>query len=174
MSAQLQNRIAICVKVPKEHFKYKMVFRITMITIVNTDTRTQQAINGEYKIYFKGLTFDWKLGYCYNKQFLSYLEKQDSFLLNGGADSEHCCISEVRAAKQRTLTYFVGYHCTADLLFDWFGFDQTCKSLSNSTQAKQLNHNQSNRRSAIQWYFPLRSMRVFSGPSYTNRFHDLS
>ena len=64
-----------------------MVFRITMITIVNTDTRTQQAINGEYKIYFKGLTFDWKLGYCYNKQFLSYLEKQDSFLLNGGADS---------------------------------------------------------------------------------------
>ena len=36
---------------------------------------------------------------------------------------------------QRTLTYFVRtsrYHCSADLLFDWFGFDQTCKSLSNS------------------------------------------
>ena len=35
--------------------------------------------------------------------------------------------------------------------FDWFGFDQTCKSES----AKQLNPNQSNKRSAIQsvlWY----------------------
>ena len=31
------------------------------------------------------------------------------------------------------------YQCTADLLFDWFGFDQTSKSLSNSTQAKQIN-----------------------------------
>ena len=39
------------------------------------------------------------------------------------------------------------HHCTADL-FDWFGFDQTCKSLSNSTKAKQLNPNRSNRRSA--------------------------
>ena len=35
--------------------------------------------------------------------------------------------------------------------FDWFGFDQTCKCLSNSTQAKQLNPSQSNRRSAVQW-----------------------
>ena len=25
------------------------------------------------------------------------------------------------------------YQCTADLLFDWFKFDQTSKSLSNST-----------------------------------------
>ena len=54
-------------------------------------------------------------------------------------------------------------HCMADLLFDWFGFDQTCKSQSNSTQAKQLNPNQSNRRSAIQWNFPLQSKWVFSG-----------
>ena len=29
------------------------------------------------------------------------------------------------------------YHCATDLLLDWFGFNQTCKSLSNSTQAKQ-------------------------------------
>ena len=28
------------------------------------------------------------------------------------------------------------YHHTADLLFDWFGFNQTWKSLSNSTSAK--------------------------------------
>ena len=25
------------------------------------------------------------------------------------------------------------YHCTNDLLFDWFGFDQTRKSVVNST-----------------------------------------
>ena len=41
------------------------------------------------------------------------------------------------------------YHCLADLLFDWFGFDLTCKSLSNWTKAKQLNPNRSNRRSAV-------------------------
>ena len=34
--------------------------------------------------------------------------------------------------RQRTLNYFVR-GSTADLLFDWCGFDQTCKSLSNST-----------------------------------------
>ena len=57
------------------------------------------------------------------------------------------------------------YHCAAgDLLFDWFGFDQSCKSLSNSTQTKQLNPYQSNRRSAaIQWYIPSQSKWVFSG-----------
>ena len=33
------------------------------------------------------------------------------------------------------------YHCTADLLFDWFGFDQTGKSVANSTLEKQLNSN---------------------------------
>ena len=54
-----------------------------------------------------------------------------------------------------------GYRCMADLLFDWFGFDQTCKSLSNSTQAKKLNPSQSNRRSSVQWYSPLRSKWVF-------------
>ena len=31
----------------------------------------------------------------------------------------------------------------ADLLFDRFQYDQTCKSASNSTQAKQLNPKQS-------------------------------
>ena len=56
----------------------------------------------------------------------------------------------------------------ADLVFDWFGFAQTCKSLSNSTQTKKLNPNQSNRRSAVQWYFPLRSKWVFSGYTHNS------
>ena len=34
---------------------------------------------------------------------------------------------------QRTLTKGGVYHCTADLLFDWFGFDQTSKSVIYST-----------------------------------------
>ena len=40
------------------------------------------------------------------------------------------------------------HHYTADLLIDWFGFDQSSKA--NSTQAKQLNPNKINRRSAVQ------------------------
>ena len=55
------------------------------------------------------------------------------------------------------------YHCTADLLFDQLGFGQSSKSVYSFNSTKQLNPNQSNRRSAIQWYFPLRSKRVFSG-----------
>ena len=31
------------------------------------------------------------------------------------------------------------YHCTAYLLFDWFGFDQRSKADANSTLAKELN-----------------------------------
>ena len=30
-------------------------------------------------------------------------------------------------------------HCTVDLLFNWFRFNQTSKSVVNSAQAKQLN-----------------------------------
>ena len=33
------------------------------------------------------------------------------------------------------------YHCTAELLFDWFSFDQTSKTVFHSTQTKQLNPN---------------------------------
>ena len=36
------------------------------------------------------------------------------------------------------------------LLFDWFGFGRTSKSVVNLAFAKQLNPNQSNRRSALQ------------------------
>ena len=39
------------------------------------------------------------------------------------------------------------YHCTADLLFDLFGFAQPSKTVVCLTLAKQLN---TNRRSAVQ------------------------
>ena len=42
----------------------------------------------------------------------------------------HCC-SAARSSKQAENTHLLckgKYRCTADLLFDWFGFDQTCKS----------------------------------------------
>ena len=51
------------------------------------------------------------------------------------------------------------YHCTADLLFDRLGFGQTSKSVYSFNSTKQLNPN---RRSAVQWYFPLQSNWVFS------------
>ena len=42
------------------------------------------------------------------------------------------------------------YHYMADILFGWFGFNQTSKADDNSTEAKQLNFNKINRRPAIQ------------------------
>ena len=60
------------------------------------------------------------------------------------------------------------FHSMADLLLDWFDLNQIWKSVSNSTQAKQLNPKQSNRRSAIQWYFPLWSKCLWS--AYWNFF----
>ena len=42
------------------------------------------------------------------------------------------------------------YHCMADLLFDQSGFGQTSKSVYSFNSTKELNPNQSNRRSAIQ------------------------
>ena len=57
--------------------------------------------------------------------------------------------------NQRTLTTGASItHCTADLLFDCFGVDQTSKAVANSTKARQLNPKKINRRSAVQWYFP--------------------
>ena len=35
--------------------------------------------------------------------------------------------------NQRAFAKRGKYHCTADLLFDWFGFDQTCKIVLHST-----------------------------------------
>ena len=42
------------------------------------------------------------------------------------------------------------YHCMADLLFDWFGFDQTSKYVANSKQAKRLNPKKIIKRSTVQ------------------------
>ena len=36
------------------------------------------------------------------------------------------------------------YHCMPDLLFDWFGFDQTSKTVLKSTSGKQQNPNKIN------------------------------
>ena len=46
------------------------------------------------------------------------------------------------------------YHCMADLLFNWLGFDQTSKYVANSTWENQLNSNKIN-SSAVQRYFPI-------------------
>jgi hypothetical protein len=46
-------------------------------------------------------------------------------------------------------------HCTIDLLFDWFGISCVTTDNFSFLFAKQTNPNQSNRRSMVQWYFPL-------------------
>ena len=40
----------------------------------------------------------------------------------------------VKLYLDRETHHRMKYHCTAaDLLFDWFGFDQICKTVANST-----------------------------------------
>jgi hypothetical protein len=46
------------------------------------------------------------------------------------------------------------YHCTVDLLFDWFGISCMTTDIFLFLFAKQTNPNQSNRRSTVQRYFP--------------------
>ena len=48
-------------------------------------------------------------------------------------------------AKAKNTHHMGKYHSTADLLFDWFGFDQTSKADANSTKAKQLIPNKKTR-----------------------------
>ncbi len=53
------------------------------------------------------------------------------------------------------------YHCTIDLLLDWFGISSTTTD-NFLLSPKQTNTNQSNRRSMVQWYFPFSiSVHVF-------------
>ena len=54
-----------------------------------------------------------------------------------------------REIGQRPLISRGKFHCSNDLLFDWFAFDQTSKADANSTNSKQLKPNKINRRSAI-------------------------
>ena len=42
------------------------------------------------------------------------------------------------------------YHCTADFLFDWFGFDQTGKFFANSNSIKAAESKQNKQRSVAQ------------------------
>ncbi len=46
------------------------------------------------------------------------------------------------------------YHCTIDLLFDWFGISFMITDIFLFLFVKQTNSTQSNRRSTVQWYFP--------------------
>ncbi len=47
------------------------------------------------------------------------------------------------------------YHCTIDLLFDWFGLACFANKNKKLSVVLQLIPNQSNWRSTVQWYFPL-------------------
>ena len=58
----------------------------------------------------------------------------------------HCCVPKEGALP--TQPYLTkgnadntSYQCTADLLYDGFGFDQTSKYGANSPEAKNLNRN---------------------------------
>ena len=55
------------------------------------------------------------------------------------------------------------YHCTTDLLFDYFGFSSFAYVELDRDFQVWSNPNQSNRRSVVQWYFPLQCKWVFSG-----------
>ena len=48
------------------------------------------------------------------------------------------------------------YHCTTDLLFDWFGFSCFVELKLQTDLLVWPNPNRSNRRSAVQWYFPFK------------------
>jgi hypothetical protein len=64
-------------------------------------------------------------------------------------------VAEYRASEGKTVEVSQGilrgeYHCTVDLLFDWFGI--SCMTTDNFCFlfAKQTNPNQSNRMSMVQ------------------------
>ena len=54
------------------------------------------------------------------------------------------------------------YHCTADLLFDWFGFSCFVELKLWTDLLVWPNPNRSKRTSAVQWYFPLQNKWVLS------------
>ena len=80
-----------------------------------------------------------------------------------GKDSFHVSITTgqaiLRLVSAKNTLHIGNYHCPADLLFDWFRFDQTSKTVVNATVAKQLNPIKINRRSSV--ILPLKL--VFSG-----------
>ena len=87
----------------------------------------------------------------------------ESLVLQMGKYSFHVSITTgqaiLRLVSAKNTLQIGNYHCPADLLFDWFGFDQTSKTVVNATVAKQLNPIKINRRSSV--ILPLKL--VFSG-----------
>jgi len=61
----------------------------------------------------------------------------------------------VNEANQGILKVVVSLYCSIDLLFDWFGISSMTTDNFCFYFAKRINSNQSNRRSTVQWYFPL-------------------
>ena len=56
--------------------------------------------------------------------------------------SETCILPFFLSLYLAENTHYKGkYHCTADLLFDLFGFDQTSKTVFTQQNTKQLNPN---------------------------------
>ena len=53
-----------------------------------------------------------------------------------GANEREKFLLEQDYYWQTTLAIGGKYHCTAVLLFDWSGFDQTCKSVSSQHKAR--------------------------------------
>ena len=61
----------------------------------------------------------------------------------------------------------------ADILFDWFGFDQTGKIVVHSTLAMQLNPKKITRRSDVQGYFPLSKSSLVKPIEITTKPRDV-
>ena len=83
--------------------------------------------------------------YCNCQMFNAELSRKRSFL--------RCAHTSFVLSPESTHLLLKGkYHCATDLLFDWFA----CVELDRDLKV-WWNPNQSNRRSAVQQYFPLQS-----------------
>ena len=88
-------------------------------------------------------------GICYPLQLARGLPSKHKYFFTQDR------LIESPRVKAETTHHRGKHYCTADLLFEWFGFDQRSKTVVNSTKGKQLNPNKINRRSVAQCYFPL-------------------
>ena len=73
-----------------------------------------------------------------------------------------------RSSNQRTLAIGGKYHCMADLLFDWFGFDKTSKTFVQSTNIKATESKQNKQEVSHTVILPLKL--VFSVQTIGNHF----
>ncbi len=79
--------------------------------------------------------------------------------------------AELNAATLRLITWNTkGGSLTVDLLFDWFGIICMINDNFLFLFAKQTNPNQSNRRSTVQWYFPLKYSLLIYTSNFRARF----